>query len=202
VTFSRPHPIHARSDSPRDCVRTNASRSQTPALLRGQIFSSDGQAKSPIHPRKPSGRLYHYYVSQSVLKGSAADGPAIARISAGEIEGIVIVQLRGLLRQQEIVLGVWRAARLAAPGLTEDEARLALQRLDPLWEELFLADRNAPRPPSPQPSARVISPPQAKVRNQELLRWCPAHASQVRRQRSSVQQLLHPPPGYPDLAGC
>jgi DNA invertase Pin-like site-specific DNA recombinase len=125
--------------SPR--IRANRTRCQTPALLRGLIFDSDGRAMSPTHTRGRRGQRYRYYVSQSVLKGSAADGPAIARISAGEIEGIVIAQLRGLLRQPEIVLGAWRAARLAAPGLTEDDARLALERLDPLWEELFPAEQ-------------------------------------------------------------
>jgi hypothetical protein len=110
-------------------------------LLRGLIFDSDGRAMSPTHTRGRRGQRYRYYVSQSVLKGSAADGPAIARISAGEIEGIVIAQLRGLLRQPEIVLGAWRAARASAPDMTEDEARLALERLDPLWEELFPAEQ-------------------------------------------------------------
>jgi len=37
-----------------------------------------------------------------VLKGSAADGPAIARISAAEIEGAVIAQVRGLLRKHPV----------------------------------------------------------------------------------------------------
>jgi hypothetical protein len=106
-----------------------------------QIFGSDGRAMSPTHARGRRGQQYRYYVSQSVLKGSAADGPAIARISAAEIEGVVIAQVRGLLRQPEVVLGAWRAARASAPDMTEDEARLALERLDPLWEELFPAER-------------------------------------------------------------
>jgi hypothetical protein len=72
-----------------------------------------------------------------VLKGAAANGPAIARISAAEIEGAVVAQVRGLLRQSEVVLGTWRAARTTAPDLTEDEVRLALERLDPIWDELF-----------------------------------------------------------------
>jgi hypothetical protein len=76
-----------------------------------------------------------------VLKGSAADGPAVARISAAEIEGAVIAQVQGLLRQPEVVLGAWRAARASAPDMTEDEARLALERLDPLWDELFPAEQ-------------------------------------------------------------
>jgi hypothetical protein len=93
------------------------------------------------HARGRRGQQYRYYVSQSVLKGSAADGPAIARISAAEIEGAVIGQVRGLLRQPEVVLGAWRAARASVPDMTEDEARLALERLDPLWEELFPAEQ-------------------------------------------------------------
>ena len=125
--------------SPR--VRVNRTRNTTAPLLRGLIFDSEGRAMSPTHARGRRGQQYRYYVSQSVLKGSAADGPAIARISAAEIEGAVIAQVRGLLRQPEVVLGAWRAARASAPDMTEDEARLALERLDPLWEELFPAEQ-------------------------------------------------------------
>ncbi|WP_431285587.1 recombinase family protein [Humitalea sp. 24SJ18S-53] len=125
--------------SPR--VRGNRTRCQTPALLRGLIFGEDGRAMSPTHTRGRRGQIYRYYVSQSVLKGGAADGPAIARIAAAEIEAAVMAQVRGLLRQPEVVLGAWRAARTSAPDLTEAEARLALERLDPLWEELFPAEQ-------------------------------------------------------------
>jgi len=52
-----------------------------------------------------------------------------------------LAQVRGLLRQPEVVLGTWRAARATTPDLTEDEARLALERLDPLWDELFAAEQ-------------------------------------------------------------
>ena len=38
-------------------------------------------------------------------------------------------------------IGAWRAARASARDMTEDEARLALERLDPLWEELFPAEQ-------------------------------------------------------------
>ena len=33
------------------------------------------------------------------------------------------------------------AARTSASDMTEDEARLALERLDPLWDELFPAEQ-------------------------------------------------------------
>jgi hypothetical protein len=122
-------------------TRANRTRCQTPSLLRGLVFGSDGRAMSPTHARGRRGQQYRYSFSQSVLKGSAAGGPAIARIAAAEIEGAVIAQVRGLLRQPEVVLGAWRAARASAPDMTEDEAWLALERLDPLWDELFPAEQ-------------------------------------------------------------
>jgi hypothetical protein len=48
-----------------------------------------------------------------------------------------MVQVRALLRQPEVVVGTWRAARAETPDLTETEVRDALGRLDPLWDELF-----------------------------------------------------------------
>jgi hypothetical protein len=89
----------------------------------------------PSHTRK-KGKLYRYYVSQTVLQGGANDAHHM-RLPAGEIEGLVMSQVRTLLREPEIVVGTWRAAREEAPNLTEDEVREALARLDPLWDELF-----------------------------------------------------------------
>ena len=65
----------------------------------------------------------------------------LRRISAAQIEGAVIGQVRALLRQPEIVAGGWLAARQEAPDLSEEDARDALARLDPLWEELFPAEQ-------------------------------------------------------------
>ncbi len=101
----------------------------------------DGRALSPTHARK-NGRLYRYYVAQRVLKGDAAgDDSIVRRVSAAEIETAVVDQVRALLRQPEIVVGTWRAARIETPDLTEGETRDALHRLDPLWEELFPAEQ-------------------------------------------------------------
>ena len=124
-------------ESPR--ARANKNRAQSPALLRGLIFGADGRAMSPTHTRR-RGKLYRYYVSQSVLKGDGADN-VIRRVSAAEIETAVIAQVRALLRQPEIVVGTWMAARAELPELTEDETREALERLDPLWDELFPAEQ-------------------------------------------------------------
>jgi DNA invertase Pin-like site-specific DNA recombinase len=129
--WDRVHAILA--ESPR--ARAAKSRQQAPALLRGLLFGPDGRAMSPTHTRK-KGRLYRYYVSQAVLQGGPNDAPH-RRLPAGEIEGLALAQVRALLRQPEVVVGTWRAARAEAPDLTETEVREALGRLDPLWDELF-----------------------------------------------------------------
>jgi DNA invertase Pin-like site-specific DNA recombinase len=125
--------------SPR--ARAAQNRQHAPALLKGLIFGIDGRALSPTHSVR-RGRQYRYYVAQRVLKSDAdGDSSIVRRVSAAEIEGAVISQVRALLRQPEIVVGTWLAARREAPDLTEREVREALHRLDPLWDELFPAEQ-------------------------------------------------------------
>jgi hypothetical protein len=78
-----------------------------------------------------------------VLKGdaAAADDHIVRRVSAAAIEAAVVGQVRALLRQPEVVVGTWLAARAEAPDLTEAETREVLHRLDPLWDELFPAEQ-------------------------------------------------------------
>jgi hypothetical protein len=125
--------------SPR--VRVNRTRNTTAPLLRGLIFDSEGRAMSPSHSRGRGGQMYRYYVSQAVLKGGATERPAIARLPAGEIEAAVLAQVHALLRQPEMVVGTWRTARASAPDVTEQQVLLALERIEPLWDELFPAEQ-------------------------------------------------------------
>ncbi|WP_102108835.1 recombinase family protein [Oceaniglobus roseus] len=134
-TWDRVHAI--LKESPRK--RAARTRAETPALLKGLLFGPDGAAFSPTHTRK-GGRLYRYYVSQTVLKHGAGSC-LVGRVPAGEIEAAVIDQLRTVFRQPEIVAGTWKAARGHAGDITEADARTALQQLDPLWDELFPAEQ-------------------------------------------------------------
>lgn len=130
--------VHAiLQESPRK--RAARTRADTPALLKGLLFGPDGAAFSPTHTRK-KGKLYRYYVSQTVLKHGAGTCP-VGRVPAGEIEAAVIEQLRAVFRQPEIVAGTWKAACAQDGEITEDDAREALTRLDPLWDELFPAEQ-------------------------------------------------------------
>jgi len=134
-TWDKVHAI--LTESPRK--RAANTRADTPALLKGLLYGPDGAAFSPTHTRK-GGRLYRYYVSQSVLKHGAGSCP-VGRVPAGEIEAAVIDQLRAVFRQPEIIAGTWKAARVQGGEIAEAEAREALTRLDPLWDELFPAQQ-------------------------------------------------------------
>ena len=130
--------VHAiLRESPR--ARAAHTRAQTPALLKGLIFGPTGRAMTPAHTRK-GGKLYRYYVSTDVLKRDA-EACTVRRVPAAEIESAVVDQLRGLLRSPEIIVRTWRAARQSIDGISEADVREALERLDPLWDELFPAEQ-------------------------------------------------------------
>ncbi|WP_272010905.1 recombinase family protein [Roseovarius sp. ZX-A-9] len=134
-TWDRVHAI--LSESPRK--RAARTRADTPALLKGLLYGPDGAAFSPTHTRK-GGKLYRYYVSQTILKHGAG-ACAVGRVPAGEIERAVIAQIRAVFRQPEIVAGTWKTARANADDISEADARSALQKFDPLWDELFPAEQ-------------------------------------------------------------
>src|SRR4030081_4044923 len=104
--------------------RAAGTRAQTPALLKGLLFGADGAAMSPTHTRK-KGRLYRYYISQSVMKRGTEACP-IKQGPAAEIERIVIEQIRSLLHTPEVIVQTCRAARKSDKGLAESEVRGAL----------------------------------------------------------------------------
>ena len=134
-TWERVHSI--LKESPRK--RAARTRSNTPALLKGLLYGPDGAAFSPTHTRK-CGKLYRYYVSQTILKHGAGACP-VGRVPAGEIEAAVIDQLRAIFRQPEIIAGTWHAVKIQNANVTETETRTALLQLDPLWDELFPAEQ-------------------------------------------------------------
>jgi hypothetical protein len=86
------------------------------------------------------GRLYRFYRTATSLKLSHGDCPLRA-VPAGEVEAAVINQIRALLRSPEVVVRTWRAACAGGEQIAEREVVEALQRLDPLWDQLFPAEQ-------------------------------------------------------------
>jgi site-specific DNA recombinase len=63
------------------------------------------------------------------------------RVPAGEIEEIVIGQLRQLIASPEVIVATWKQMRATSPPITEREVRQALVRFDAVWAELFPAEQ-------------------------------------------------------------
>ena len=130
--------VHAIiQESPR--ARGANSRAQTPALLKGFIFDSTGVAMSPTHTRR-KGRLYRYYISQRLLKAGEPTGGTSLRVPAGEIEEIVIGQLRRMVASPEVIAATWKQLR-GTSQLTLNEVRATLVSFDEVWAELFSAEQ-------------------------------------------------------------
>jgi site-specific DNA recombinase len=62
-------------------------------------------------------------------------------VPAGEVEATVINQVRALLLAPEVIIRTWRAAWLNDEQIDERDVVEALQRLDPLWDQLFPAEQ-------------------------------------------------------------
>lgn len=115
--------------------RAARTRAQTPALLKGILFGPDGAPMSPSHTNKGKKR-YRYYVSQTVLANGAGACP-IGRISATEIESLVIERIKLLLHEPEILFSACRASKVIGLTASEEELAALIDELAPIWENLF-----------------------------------------------------------------
>lgn len=125
--------------SPRQ--RAANTRTQTPALLKGLIFTDRGIAMTPTMTKKGS-RHYRYYTSMDAIRNRAGEGTdSFVRLNAGMVEGAVIQQIRKLVRAPEIIARVVEAARRNDPDNDEHDVVSALSGFDGLWESLFPAEQ-------------------------------------------------------------
>ena len=120
-------------ESPRK--RANNSRTQTPALLKGLLFTATGAAMTPSSTKKGT-RRYRYYVSMDLLKNRETPDDGIPRrLPADTVEGAVITEIRRVLRTPETTAQV--IAKLNSDDSPEADAIAALQQFPELWAQLF-----------------------------------------------------------------
>ena len=100
--WDRAHSI--LQESPRK--RANNSRSRTPALLKGLIYSDTGAAMTPTSTKKGA-KLYRYYVSMDVIRNrETGEETAPMRLAAGMVEDAVVTEVRRILQTPEVVAQV------------------------------------------------------------------------------------------------
>jgi len=83
--------------------RTTGSGAKHPSLLAGMAFDEKGERLTPSHAVK-KGTRYRYYVSTSLITGTAKDRSKGRRIPAANFESLVITKLRTFLADQGSIL--------------------------------------------------------------------------------------------------
>lgn len=130
--------VHAiLQTSPRQ--RASNTRAQTPALLKGLIFTATGTAMTPTVTKKGS-KLYRYYTSMDLIRSrmtDAAAGPQ--RLPAGMVEDAVIGEIRRMIATPEIRARALAALKADMPEVDGKAVISALGAFDALWASLFLA---------------------------------------------------------------
>jgi DNA invertase Pin-like site-specific DNA recombinase len=122
-------------------ARAGRTRAKLEALLRGIIRCAHCNCAMGPHFSRRRGKQYRYYLCVQASK-NGYDSCPVRSLSAGEIEGVVIDQLRRVLRSPEILAQTYREARAQAEGqdtqdFSEQDVVDAISTLDPIWEHLF-----------------------------------------------------------------
>ncbi|MEO5335085.1 MAG: recombinase family protein, partial [Magnetococcus sp. YQC-5] len=117
--------------------RMRSKRIESPAPLKGIIRCRYcNRAMKPTFTRK-AGRIYRYYTCQSAEKGGVASPCPQRHVAAGDIEAVVMSQVRAMLHTPEMIVKTWEAN----DEIHERDVAEALRKLDPVWEELFPAEQ-------------------------------------------------------------
>lgn len=102
--------------------RATGADAKQPSLLAGLIFDETGERLTPSHAVK-KGTRYRYYVSRSLIVGTANDKSTGRRIPAANLETLVIAKLRSFLANEGAVFNVIREERIDGPAQSRLIAR-------------------------------------------------------------------------------
>lgn len=115
--------------------RETNDRQREPLLLRGLLFTPDGERLVPSYTVK-KGKTYRYYTPikhRHFGAWASQHGP----LPAAPIEELVTQQIVAALSAPHIVQSVWDRIRTARPDLSEPEVVLPMRNLAGLWQQLF-----------------------------------------------------------------
>ena len=124
--------------SPR--LRAASSRNQTPAMLKGLIFTDTGTAMTPTATKKGS-KLYRYYTSMDLIRNRPTDAAGPQRLPAGMVEDAVVGELRRMIATPEVRARALAALKSDMPDIDDRAVIAALGDFNTLWSSLFPAEQ-------------------------------------------------------------
>lgn len=110
-------------------TKQGRGRAESGALLMGLLYDDRGNRMSPSHTTRKAGR-YRYYVSQAVLQGRKTEAGSIARIAAGELDGIVVDAVRGTFPDKDPVADETPIRNVTSNGQVHSRKPAGLQDQD------------------------------------------------------------------------
>jgi DNA invertase Pin-like site-specific DNA recombinase len=127
--------VHAiLQESPR--LRASNTRAQTPALLKGLIFTDTGTAMTPTATKKGS-RLYRYYTSMDLIRNRTTEAAGPQRLPAGMVEDAVVGEIRRMIATPEVRARALATLKSDMPDIDDNAVIAALGEFDALWASLY-----------------------------------------------------------------
>ena len=120
--------------------RANATRSKTPAMLKGVIRCGHCGTSMGITFARKNGRTYRYYLCDRANK-NGYDACPVKSVPAGDVEKAVMMQVRRVFQAPEILV---EALTSIQKREVDDRGRLAAER-DSLQKEIATTKANAQR---------------------------------------------------------
>ncbi|MCZ8055310.1 MAG: recombinase family protein, partial [Microcystis sp. LE19-12.2C] len=139
-------------------VRRRVARSQSPSLLAGKIVDDAGCAMSPSHATK-KGVRYRYYVSQALLQGRRDEAGSVARVSAPDVEALVLAALHSHAAE-DAGLDDRELIETHVERVTVSKGRIAIA----LRQQDSASSTDAPRSADPPPLIEVPFKPSGPMR--------------------------------------
>lgn len=114
-----------------------AKKARTDFLLRGLVYSPEGDLYLPMATQKKSGKVYRYYVHNRKMHSGASQS-AIPNQPAEPVENAVTEQVLDFLRSGTMLGKYWHRIQAINPGIPEAQAVvLILQRTATIWDSYF-----------------------------------------------------------------
>ncbi|MCI4678262.1 recombinase family protein [Rhodoblastus acidophilus] len=174
-------------------VEQRTRRSRSPHLLTGKLFDDRGNLMSPTHANK-KGVRYRYYVSNVVLQGRKADAGCVSRVSAPEVEKLVVEALRtaienGAQSEDRQIID----AHLAAATIRRDSIEVTIRVEDGRDQEPAAEANNifVPFSPTQQPVKGIVQAPTEPQPMDEATRA--ALLTAIARSKSWIDAILRDP---------
>lgn len=118
--------------------RSAGSRITTVPLLKGIMSCGEcGCKMTPTYTIK-KGKRYRYYICARKLKGGN-DDCSVGRLSAGEVEELVVDKALQLLKRPEIIVHTITAS---TGKLAEGDVINSFKNIETVWEELFPVEQS------------------------------------------------------------